>query len=300
MAKPKRSGKKQVDEVTTVATYAGIFTVHSAGAQISKWDSSKFGPLIFSPRKAVYEVGESPHGGIPICFPWFGQPPPLPDDDVAPLGGPRADYKHGFARLLNWRKTHDEQSDSTWRVTYRLTNKDVPKKIAKVQHFKADFTALFSKDRLTLTLKVENTGKETFCYESAFHTYFRVHDVRRVQVDGLEGASYVDTAKRDEPTLVQDGPITFGETVDRIFDTTQTPRIVDPSIGRVISVESENAGTTIVWNPGPEDVKELSDLTKSEWKQFVCVETGNARENAVTLPPHHCHTVEVAYQVERL
>ena len=299
MAKPK-TADKGTDQTTTVATHAGIFTIHSAGAQISQWDSSKFGPLIFSPRKAVYQVGHSPHGGIPICFPWFGTPTPLPDDDVSPLGGQRGAYPHGFARLLNWTKIADDRTESTWKVVFRLTNKDVPKKVGKTQPFRADYTAIFSKDSLRLKLEVENTGPAPFCYESAFHTYFRVDDIRNVEVCGLEGATYVDTALPDQPTRVQDGPITFGGLVDRVYDTILTPKIIDPSIGRAISVESENSGTTIVWNPGPEGATDLADLAKSEWKRFVCVETGNARDNSVTLLPRHSHAIEATYRVGRV
>jgi glucose-6-phosphate 1-epimerase len=36
------------------------------------------------------------------------------------------------------------------------------------------------------------------------------------------------------------------------------------------------------------------------WKRFVCVESANARENAVTVPAGKSHTLAVEYRVETL
>jgi glucose-6-phosphate 1-epimerase len=44
----------------------------------------------------------------------------------------------------------------------------------------------------------------------------------------------------------------------------------------------------------------MGDLGEDGWKRFVCIESANARENAVTVPAGKSHTMAVEYRVEKL
>lgn len=304
---------KHIDEVVAETTAAGSFEIHAAGAQLSRWDSTTFGPLIFSPRGAEYGVGNSPHGGIPICFPWFGTPAHADPDDhdghtsTHPpfLGQSGATSKHGFVRLLGWHLVENgNEEDGTWHVAYRITDEDVPESsVDTLQPFVAELKAKLGDTNASVALTVTNTGGEPFYFEEALHTYFRVGDVEEVEIEGFDGLMYVDTTlecSSTEQLAMQRGPVTFGGLVDRIYPTDNTSTILDRSLGRKIMIEAENSATTVVWNPGPETGPRLSDLSEEEWRQFVCVETANARDAAIHLAPGESYTMTARYKVTRL
>ncbi|MFZ1382152.1 MAG: D-hexose-6-phosphate mutarotase [Scrofimicrobium sp.] len=303
----------KIDEVSKISTSSGAFEIHSAGAHLSRWDSATYGPLIFSPREANYRVGNSPHGGAPICFPWFGIPTHADPGDHDGhtsnhppfLGQSGATDKHGFARFLNWHLSESKQDEKgTWDVTYRITDEDVPEEMADVlEPFTAEFRAALGDEAASLTLTVTNTGTEPFYFEEALHTYFKVGDVDEVEIEGFEGLMYVDTTLDGSQTdrlAMQRGPIIFGEEVDRIYPTENSPRILDRRLGRQITIENQNSGTTVVWNPGPELGERLADLSEGEWRQYICVETANARDAAIHLAPGESYAMTANYRVSTL
>ncbi len=299
MSKSRRRDKQ--DE-STVVDIAGAFSANAGGAQISRWDSKRFGPLLFSPKNAEYGVGNSPHGGIPICFPWFGQPPHQRETDsgeVAWLGANSGDYLHGWARLAKWKKIHDKAEEKSWSVAYRLTERDVTKLVGRVAPFQATFYANFTSTALELSLRVKNTGGRPFRFESLLHTYLRVNNVKNVEVLGLDGVHYTDKNEGFK-SFTQKGPITFEDPVDRVYPTRLNPSVKDPSSDRIIKVITHGSATTVVWNPGKEGAQALSDLSKGEWKRFVCVESGNAWDEAITLMPGETSVMDVTYEVKRL
>lgn len=295
-----------MDEVTTIVSQLGEFTVHSAGAQVSQWDSATFGPLIFSPDRAQYGVGNSPHGGIPVCFPWFGVPTHADQEEgeVQFLGQAGASSKHGWARLLNWTRVSSEIApDGSWVVVHRLTERDVPDSVAQVPPFQADLCATFSADTLTLSLDVTNTGEQGFQFEEALHTYFIVGEARRAWIEGLEGVRFIDATTPELHVATHMGPVAFDGEVDRVYmheGTEADPgmvTIVDPVMGRRVQIEGEGSETTVIWNPGPELAARIGDLADEEWNQFVCVETANAGGAAVLLEPGQSHKLTARYTV---
>ncbi len=295
---------ENTDHVSVLGTDSVKVTAHSAGAQVSSWESATFGPLIFSPPAAQYGVGNSPHGGIPVCFPWFGDPAHSESDGAGRavhLGQLGATAKHGFVRSLPWNLLDSSTlEDGTATVRYGISEQDVPADVAEIiQPFAAELTATFADDEATLSLTVTNTGDEPFYFEEALHTYFRVGDVNQVEIDGLDGLAYSDKTRSGE-LLLQRGPITFGEMVDSVFPTENSPVIIDRSLGRKITIANKDSGTTIVWNPGPELGEQLPDLAPGEWKQFVCVETANAKDATVYLPPGQSSTMAANYTVSKL
>jgi D-hexose-6-phosphate mutarotase len=42
----------------------------------------------------------------------------------------------------------------------------------------------------------------------------------------------------------------------------------------------------------------MADMDADEWKQFICVETANAADNAVHLAPGATHTLTTLIRVE--
>lgn len=300
------------DREVSATTPAGTFSAHSAGAHVSQWDSTKFGPIIFNPSGAEYRVGVSPHGSIPICFPWFGDPTHpgkgvtklANGQEVAFLGQSKAQGKHGFARFLNWHLVGEQTwDDGSWQVRYQLTDQDVPSSVCDdLAPFRAEYNAKMGESSARIALTVTNTGEAPFFFEEALHTYFVVSDLDQVSVEGLDGLTYVDTAVPGSPTdqlTLQRGPVTFGEMVDRIYPTDRDLVIVDEALERQIAIQTDASGTTIIWNPGPDFGPTLEDLEGDEWRRFICVETANARGSAIYLAPGKSHTIAANYKISR-
>ena len=290
------------DVVAEVETSQGGFAAHSAGGQITRWDSSRFGALLFVSKDSAYGVGSPIRGGIPLCFPWFGA---LRDEDeggVVLLGRSRAAGSHGFARNVNWRQAASSVGeDGAWLVRYELSDEDLPDAPSdpSLQPFLATLEAVFSDVLLDLTFTVKNTGADAFWYEEALHTYFAVADSTSTELFGLEGTGYVDKAAGGA-SGVQDGPVTFVAEVDRVFQSPAPLELRDVGNGRSIRIVKERSGATIVWNPGPELARTMSHLGDEEYRDFVCIEAANAAESAVTLQPGEEHIMRVRYEVAAL
>jgi glucose-6-phosphate 1-epimerase len=126
-----------------------------------------------------------------------------------------------------------------------------------------------------------------------------VGDVRQVSVAGLEGAAYmdkVDGAKRKTQTGAL---ITIAGETDRLYlDTEAAVTLMDPSLGRRIRVEKTGSRSSVVWNPWVAKSRAMSDFGDDEWPGMICLETANAADNAVTVPPHASHTMTATISVE--
>lgn len=72
--------------VTTKFSAAEIY-LH--GAHVTHFQKNGEPPLTFTSRKSHFAAGEAIRGGVPICFPWFG------NRDGEP--------SHGFARITEWK-----------------------------------------------------------------------------------------------------------------------------------------------------------------------------------------------------
>ena len=139
---------------------------------------------------------------------------------------------------------------------------------------------------LTVELVVTNdSNKEPVTFENCLHTYFLVGDIGAVSVAGLKGTSYLDKvdgfARKKE--RAEHLKIT-GET-DRIYlDTAAALEIHDAGLGRRVRVEKTGSLSTVVWNPWVEKAQQMSDFGNDEFRQMICVESGNIADNKITLP----------------
>ena len=135
---------------------------------------------------------------------------------------------------------------------------------------------------------------EPLVFEEALHTYYAVADARRVSVAGLTGATYADKTRDFQRFTDAASPFSFAGPTDRVYTGTgATCTIDDPGLGRRIVVEKDASATTVVWNPWAGH-KPMPDLGADEWPRFVCVETANAADDAVTLAAGTEHTMRAS------
>ena len=203
----------------------GAAEVYLHGAQVTAWTPAGQAPVIWMSRRSLFEPGRAIRGGVPICFPWFG---PGRNGEMSPA--------HGFARVADWKLDGARQDGDAVVVTLRLTDGDVVG-LPGAELWPYRFEALYRITvgaELGLELSVRNTGAEAVTFEEALHTYLGVSDVREVQVDGLDGATYAD--KTSGGALVrQEGPVVFTGETDRVYRSSADVSVRDGARTMVVA-----------------------------------------------------------------
>ncbi len=228
-------------------------------------------------ESAVYS-GEKPvRGGIPVCWPWFGQAdkPGLP--------------AHGFVRNQVW-ELASVSAVSPTQTELVLTSASSPDTLALWPHaFELQLTVIIG-ESLALSLMTYNLSDQPVDITEALHTYFSVSNAPEIVVDGLQGSECFDKLTYAE-SYFQTAPLKIQPPIDSVFiDQTEPVMIRDPGYNRCIRIEKESAVSSVVWNPGPEIIKGFADMNDQAWPKMLCVEAGNVLQNAVTVPPNAEHT----------
>jgi len=255
------------------------------GAQVLSycpWDAED---VLWVSEKARYQPGKPIRGGIPVCWPWFAL---HPDDVDLPL--------HGFVRTRTWRVSETNSVDD--RVLLTLTTRDTPETHELWPHeYRLDLTVSVGAE-LKVSLAVSNPGENAFTYSGALHSYFRVGDVRRIAIEGLEGCEYLDKTE-GFARRTQAGPVTINDEVDRVYPETAAECIIDdPVMERRIHVGKTGSLTTVVWNPWKEVARKLEDFGDDEYAEMVCVETANAHGDEVEVAPGAEYRVGATIRLE--
>ncbi|GEA88673.1 D-hexose-6-phosphate mutarotase [Cellulomonas cellasea] len=264
-----------------VETPRATAQVYLHGAHVTAWQPRGHAPVLWTSAASRYEAGAPIRGGVPICFPWFG---PHPDDPGAPA--------HGWARTTAWELLGAEE-DASGDVTLELglADSDATRASAWPHRFTATYRVTVGA-ALRLELTVTNRDDADVTLTDALHTYLAVGDVRDVAVEGLEGAAYVDKvagAGGSADARQGDEPVRFTAETDRVYASDATVRVVDPVLGRTVTVAKDGSGSTVVWNPWVGKARAMPDFGDDEWPGTVCVEAGNVGAAAVRLAPGATH-----------
>ena len=267
-------------------------TVCLQGAQLTHWQPrSQAEPVTFMSATVQYTEGKSIRAGVPICWPWFG-----------PHATDKARASHGFARNVLWEARAPVLLENG-ATQLSLLLCDSEKSLALWPHrFGLEYRVTVG-DVLDIELTTTNTGSEAFPLSEALHTYFQIGDIGSVQVLGLEGTEFIDAVDGGRRKR-QEGPVTFAAEVDRVYVNTEaTCTIVDPLLKRRIHISKRGSHSTVVWNPWEKKAAGFADLgavpaTRGGWRQLVCVESANARDNTLTLAAGQSHCLAVQYRAE--
>jgi len=258
------------------------------GAHLCRWQPrSQPHPVLWMSEASRFETGVPIRGGVPICFPWFG---PKAGDPSAPV--------HGVARISAW-NLDSVALDPDGTVVVRLGLVCGTHASPHVPHdLRLAYELRLGRD-LSMALTVTNPGDAPIVFEEALHTYFAVGDVRQVSVAGLEGAAYLDKVDGATRKTQTDVLITIAGETDRLYlDTGAAVTLTDPGLGRRIRVEKTGSRSSVVWNPWVAKSRAMADFGDDEWPGMICIETANAADNAVTVPPHASHSMTAAIGVE--
>ena len=263
-------------EMANAATTAQIAL---QGAQVLTFQPQRSAPVLFLSPHARYAPGKAIRGGIPICWPWFG---PHPTDPTKP--------QHGFVRTLPWAVRGTGELD-TGTTELRLGLDDTPATRALWPHpFALTLTVQVGR-ALRVVLATHNPGDQPLPLTEALHSYFYIGSLAGLIVGGLEGTTYSDKVAGGQ-RQVQAGPVTIRDETDRVYlHTTHACHVEDPALQRRIQIAKEGSQSTVIWNPGRAKAAQLADLGADTYTQMICVEVGNALDDAVSVAPGATHEV---------
>src|SRR5580658_4321292 len=122
---------------------AGEIYLH--GAHVTSWRPAGAQEVIFVSSKSRWEDGRAVRGGVPVCFPWFGD---KAHDPKAPA--------HGFVRTKAWQLESIAKTGGTVTVSI-FTDSNEDTKAWWPAEFRLVHRVTFGRE-LSLELVVTNTG----------------------------------------------------------------------------------------------------------------------------------------------
>jgi glucose-6-phosphate 1-epimerase len=262
-----------------IRTPSSTAEIYLHGAHVTGFQKKGEPPLIFMSPKSHFAPGKPIRGGVPVIFPWFG------NRDGEP--------SHGFARITEWQPVKTPSAPDG-AVTLHFALPEIPGREAW-KNLRTKFIVTVSN---TLTMELIATNEscdETLEIEDCLHTYFHVGDIGAVFITGLQGASYIDNAGDGHGALKTDGEPTLRITkeTNRLYQNTASiAEIRDELLKRTIRVEKFNSQSTVVWNPWTTQ-KLPDDFDPAEHRHMVCVESGNVKQNKISLAPGKTSVLKV-------
>lgn len=257
------------------------------GAHILTYAPTNDAPVIWLSPKAKFVPGKAVRGGVPICWPWFGN-----HDSEASYPA------HGIARTAMWEVAAGEKlADGSTRIAFELQLDDAAK--AMWPHpSRLQYIVTVGRD-LVIELVTHNTGSSAFTIGEALHTYFVIGDIEATSVSGLAGCEYIDKVDHHQ-RKTEPGKIKVSSEVDRVYLNTNADCVItDNKLNRSIVVSKSGSDSTVVWNPWAEKAAQMADVGEGNYMGFLCVESANAAENTVTVAPGETHSMRVVYMVQR-
>ncbi|MFV1984210.1 MAG: D-hexose-6-phosphate mutarotase [Thiohalomonadales bacterium] len=263
-------------------------TIHLQGAHLTAWAPNNAVPVIWLSEAAKFVSNKSIRGGIPICWPWFGE------------NQTNREYPaHGFARTVLWEIESIEILNSgKTQVILSLPQNNIP---STQWQFNTQVQCIFTIGQtLELEIVTYNHGKEKIVIGEALHTYFNVCDVRNILIVGLDECEYLDKLEKFK-NKTQSGSIAIKQEIDRIYlSTLQDCIIEDLGFNRRIKILKKGSLSTIVWNPWCDTANKMGDLGDNGYLNMICVESANAAQNVVTIEPEQKHSLFVQYTIEEI
>ncbi|AWL12164.1 Glucose-6-phosphate 1-epimerase [Saliniradius amylolyticus] len=222
--------------------------------------------------KAVLDGSKAIRGGIPICWPWFGDHPSQPELPA-----------HGYVRNQNWQLLSIDEADE--QTTLRLAPHTTLNEGFDGQ---AELELEVRVGRsLTVTLTTTNIGDNPLSYGAALHSYLAAEDVTQCVIEGLSG-DYKDKldSGRIKPTP---HPYRISGEMDRVH-LTMPERVRLQSPAHPMQLLQSGHDSIVVWNPWSNKSQQMSDMPDNGYQCFVCIEA--AVTQGYTLAPKQSHQLQ--------
>ncbi|CAI0408569.1 unnamed protein product [Linum tenue] len=269
--------KNGIDEILLRNPRGASTRVSLYGGQVLSWRTDQGEELLFTSSKAIFKPPNPVRGGIPICFPQFGNRGAL--------------EHHGFARKKVWiiddnpppLQPNDSNGKSYVDLLLKPSEDDL-----KLWPHSFEFrlrVAITAEGNLAMVSRIRNINCKPFSFSIAYHTYFSISDINEVRVEGLETLDYLDNLCERERFTEQGDALTFESEVDRVYlSSSDVIAVFDHQRKRTFQIRKEGLPDVVVWNPWEKKAKAMADLGDEEYKQMLCVD-GAAIEKPITLKP---------------
>ena len=243
--------------------------------------------MLFVSEKAFFQEKKAIRGGVPICWPWFGD---YLENPAYPA--------HGFVRNNFWQVTTAAcLANGDTQIILEFIGTEKTKELWPYK-FKLALSIIVG-DSLNITLTTTNHGEQAFSISEALHAYFNVGNINDIEILGLEDTDFLDKT-RDFSQRHQPDSINILAETDRIYLKPSNNVIIDDKLlNRKIKIESSGNQNVVVWNPWSNGASAISDLKDNAYCSFVCVEAANALPGSIKVPPGQSHTVKTSYSIIR-
>ncbi|GAA0187606.1 hypothetical protein Leryth_003202 [Lithospermum erythrorhizon] len=269
--------KNGIDQVILRQARGASVRISLHGGQVLSWKNDRGEELLFTSSKAIFKPPTAVRGGIPICFPQFGNRGSL--------------EQHGFARNRMWRiddnppplQSSEMDTDANVDLLFKPSDEDL-KKWPHGFEFRLR-VALVTEGSLILVPRIRNINCKPFSFSIAFHTYLAISDISEVRVEGVETLDYLDNLFDRERFTEQGDALTFESEVDRVYlSSSDVVAVFDHQKKRTFLIKKEGLPDIVVWNPWDKKAKAIGDLGDEDYKHMLCVD-GAAIEKPITLKP---------------
>ena len=247
-------------------------TVALHGGHVLSWVPAGGSEMLYLSPRSGFAPGQAIRGGVPVIFPQFSDRGPL--------------KRHGFARVLPWQVAGQETGVDNASAVLRLAHG--PQTQAFWPHaFVLELSVRVGGVGLSLALNCRNSGPGAFAFQAALHSYFRVHDLQRCRLSGLQGLVYHDALDHQDKPQVGDVAWGAGD-LDRVY--TRVPgwlELSDPgsSAGDTrLRIGQDGFEDVVVWNPGADKCAALADMPAGGWRHMACVEAARISRPITLLP----------------
>ena len=233
-----------------------VCVIETKGARLMSFVPRNGEEVVWQSEPEQLEDAQWAHGGIPVCWPWFGR---AGEDD---------DHIHGFAWKRIFKVVSIENGADASRLTLKLTT------AAAELIYRATLRA----SELTLELETVNLTDDPLVFGAAFHPYFRVAERDECWLDGVPGR------KKFALNQTVDDVIHFASPVAEV-----QYRLQDVRGGRTLQITAFNSSGVNIWNPGA--AKDCpGTINGDDWRRFVAVEPmarGEGRLNVLEKGGRH-------------
>lgn len=230
-------------------------TVSLHGAQLLSWKAGGREQIYWSPLSRP-AAGRAVRGGVPVCFPQFGERGPL--------------LRHGLVRTRRWEIAsfsgpHSPIAEGRWEL------EGLPATTGWPHSFRLALAVRLGPGWLELALEAHNTGATPFEFTAALHTYFAVDDVRQAALGGLQGLSYEDALDGSTVKLEPAAALHVSGEIDRVYR--KVPPLLELRDAHGLRrVHQDGFADAVVWNPGPPKDARFADMPPQDWTRMLCIE----------------------------
>ncbi|URN97437.1 D-hexose-6-phosphate mutarotase [Leclercia adecarboxylata] len=265
--------------------------ISQQGAQLLSYGKHEEPQIIWGNPHAEYMNDVPVRGGIPVCFPWFGDFTQNPDavKKMAIQGGSDLLPFHGLVRQSVWDFEGLNETGGQVTMTFSLGIKENDYFAWRHNcHIKIEYII---SDNLQVTLTVCNPNNYPLSVTLALHSYYHVSDVESIKLKGLASHKYYDALDAWSLKNQDEEPFVNEEMARTFTDRTGDIAIIDPYYRRKIVITSLNSSSCVLWNPYDKRALQLDQFSGEAWKEMLCIETARVKDDYLAVPPNSTESV---------